>query len=431
MALICELAIVMDIAFDQNHLWHPYTSLTHPTRTYPVESAEGVYLNLSNGQRLIDGMSSWWCCIHGYSHPVLNQAVSDQLKKMSHVMFGGLTHEPAIELGKKLISITDESLDAVFFADSGSVAVEVAMKMAAQCCFEQGLTDKKQFLTFSKGYHGDTFGAMSVCDPETGMHHKFSKLLNQHIFIETPTCGFDQAWDEKYLLEFETQISQQHQHIIAVILEPIVQGAGGMNFYSPHYLKRVRALCDQYNVLLIFDEIATGFGRTGELFAYQHAQVVPDIMCLGKSLTGGYMTLSAVLCNRKVAEGIGTHFMHGPTFMANPLACAVALANIRLLLSTDWQNKVNNIEAQLQRELKVNRDNPLVKDVRVLGAIGVIELHEPLDWTVFQDKVVEKGVWVRPFMNLIYLMPPFIIEAEQLTHITKTLSTLLTEEFLC
>ena len=421
----------MDTAFDQAHLWHPYSSLTKPTKNYPIDSAEGVYLNLADGRRLVDAMSSWWCCIHGYNHPVLNQAVTDQLKKMSHVMFGGLTHEPAIELGKQLLAITDESLDAVFFADSGSVAVEVAMKMAAQYCFEQGLLEKTQFMTFSKGYHGDTFGAMSVCDPKTGMHHKFNKLLNQHIFVDSPQCGFDQVWDDQYLIEFEQQISKNHQHIIAVIFEPVVQGAGGMNFYSPSYLKRVKFLCDQYNVLLIFDEIATGFGRTGKLFAYQHAQVVPDIMCLGKSLTGGYVTLSAVLCNRKIANGIGTSFMHGPTFMANPLACAVALASIRLLLSMDWQAAVLRIESQLINELQVNRNNPLVKEVRVLGAIGVIELFKPLDWSLFQEKMVDKGVWLRPFMNLIYLMPPFIIEAEQLTHITYALTKTLTEELIC
>ncbi len=417
----------MDTQFDQAHLWHPYTSLTKPTKTYPVDSAEGIYLNLSDGRQLIDAMSSWWCCIHGYNHPVLNAAVVKQLNQMSHVMFGGLTHQPAIELGKQLLAITDESLDAVFFADSGSVAVEVAMKMAAQYCFEQGLSKKHRFLTFSKGYHGDTFGAMSVCDPHTGMHHKFSKLLHQHIFVQAPECGFEQAWEQRYLAEFEQQIVEHHESIIAVIFEPIVQGAGGMNFYSPAYLQQVRSLCDRYDVLLIFDEIATGFGRTGKLFAYQHAAVVPDILCLGKSLTGGYMTLSAVLTQRKVADGIGTAFMHGPTFMANPLACAVAAASIRLLLESDWQNKVMRIERQLLKELEVNRHHPLVKDVRVLGAIAVIELHEPMDWSAFQEAMVDRGVWVRPFMQLLYVMPPFIIEPAELTHITQSLTITLNE----
>lgn len=417
----------MDTLFDQAHLWHPYTSLTEPTKTYPVESAEGVFIKLSDGRELIDAMSSWWSCIHGYNHPVLNQAVIDQLKKMSHVMFGGLTHEPAIELGKQLLSMTDDAFDAVFFADSGSVAVEVAMKMAAQFCFEQGMTSKRKFLTFSKGYHGDTFGAMSVCDPETGMHHKFSKLLNQHIFIESPQCNFAQDWENEYIFELKKQLSNHHDEIIAVIFEPIVQGAGGMNFYSPVYLQEVRKLCDEFNVLLIFDEIATGFGRTGTMFAYQHANVVPDIMCLGKSLTGGYMTLSTVLCQRKIATGIGTHFMHGPTFMANPLACAVALSSIKLLLATDWQQKIKQIEHQLSTELIGLEQNSAVKDVRVLGAIGVIEMYEPLDWSIFQDKMVARGVWIRPFMNLIYMMPPFIIEPEELTHITSVLTTTINE----
>ncbi len=417
----------MDTKFDHAHLWHPYTSLSHPTKTYPVERADGVHLYLSDGNKLIDGMSSWWCCIHGYNHPRLNDAVTKQLNKMSHVMFGGITHEPAINLGKQLVAMTHESLDAVFFADSGSVAVEVAMKMAAQYCFEQGMVKKQKFLTFAKGYHGDTFGAMSVCDPVTGMHHKFNHLLNQHIFVEPPSCGFDQQWEPEHILAFEQALQAYHASIIAVIFEPIVQGAGGMNFYSPEYLKRVRALCDQYNVLLIFDEIATGFGRTGKLFAYEHAAVAPDILCLGKSLTGGYMTLSAVMCNRKVADGIGTHFMHGPTFMANPMACAVALASIQLLLEGEWQIKVKTIEASLTAGLTPVSKHPAVKEVRVLGAIGVIELHESMDWQPFQDLMVSRGVWIRPFMNLIYLMPPFIIEAEELTHITNTLTTTINE----
>ncbi len=415
----------MDLEFDRNHLWHPYTNLSKPAQVYPVVAAEGVYLELENGQKLIDAMSSWWACIHGYNHPELNQAVIDQLGQMSHVMFGGLTHNPAIELGKKLIEVTADELDCVFFADSGSVAVEVAMKMAAQYCHEKGQVQKDKFLTFGKGYHGDTFGAMSVCDPVTGMHHKFSRLLNQHLFIESPTCGFDQPWKDPYMAEFSATMAARHNEIIAVILEPIVQGAGGMNFYSPEYLKAAKHICDLYGVLLIFDEIATGFGRTGKLFAYEHADVVPDILCLGKALTGGYMTMSAVICNRKVANGINNHFMHGPTFMANPLACQVALASIELLLNSPWQSKVLAIEKQLKTELQPCNDLSSVKEVRVLGAIGVIEMKEAVDIDWFQSKMVEQGVWIRPFMNLIYMMPPFIIEPEQISHITKAiLSTL-------
>ncbi len=417
----------MDLLFDQQHLWHPYTSLSAPVKTYPVASAQGVCLQLADGRQLIDAMSSWWSCIHGYNHPVLNHAITEQLGQMSHVMFGGLTHEPAIRLGKQLVNITADSLDCVFFADSGSVAVEAAMKMAAQYCFEQGLHNKKRFLTFSKGYHGDTFGAMSVCDPVTGMHHKFTKLLNKHLFVDAPQCAFDQAWQPEYIEAFAAMLAAHHEEIIAVVFEPVVQGTGGMNFYSPEYLKQVRALCDQYQVLLIFDEIATGFGRTGKLFAYEHAGVAPDILCLGKSLTGGYMTLSAVLCSRAVADGIGTNFMHGPTFMANPLACAVASASIALLLSGGWQQRVAAIEAQLAVELNVCREWAAVKDVRTLGAIGVVEVKQPLDWETFQAKMVDRGVWIRPFMNLIYVMPPFSIEPEQLTHITSALTTTLAE----
>ncbi|WP_223788668.1 adenosylmethionine--8-amino-7-oxononanoate transaminase [Marinicella meishanensis] len=417
----------MDIAFDRQHLWHPYTSLSDPTKTYPVVGANGVRIQLADGSQLIDAMSSWWCCIHGYNHPVLNQAVTDQLQHMSHVMFGGLTHEPAIKLGQQLVAMTDPSLDAVFFADSGSVAVEVAMKMAAQYCFEQGLTKKHRFLTFAKGYHGDTFGAMSVCDPVTGMHHKFSHLLHQHLFISSPRCGFDQAWEDHCMDEFKQALAEHHESIIAVIFEPIVQGAGGMNFYSPEYLRQVRALCDEYQVLLIFDEIATGFARTGKMFAYEHAAVAPDILCLGKSLTGGYMTLSAVLCNRMVADGIGTHFMHGPTFMANPLACAVALASTQLLVNSDWQQRVSAIASSLQQGLQDLSAHPAVKDVRVLGAIGVVELHQTINWAAIQERMVAKGVWIRPFMNLIYMMPPLIIEAAEIDHITEALATTLQE----
>ncbi|MCB1584506.1 MAG: adenosylmethionine--8-amino-7-oxononanoate transaminase [Xanthomonadales bacterium] len=416
---------MMDLNFDRDHLWHPYTSLSNPNPVYPVVEANGVCLELENGQKLIDAMSSWWACIHGYNHPVLNQAVIDQLQQMSHVMFGGLTHRPAIELGKKLVEITDKSLDCVFFADSGSVAVEVAMKMAAQYCFEQGQTQKNKFLTFAKGYHGDTFGAMSVCDPITGMHHKFSRLLNQHIFIDSPQCGFSTPWNDEYIKTFAQALAEQHEHIIAVIFEPIVQGAGGMVFYSPEYLKAARELCDQYGVLLIFDEIATGFGRTGKLFAYQHANVAPDIICLGKALTGGYMTLSAVICNRKVASGIGTHFMHGPTYMANPLACQVALSSIELLLQSDWQARIMTIEAALRQGLVPCIEFESVKEVRVLGAIGVVELYKPVDVEQFQQKMIEQGVWIRPFNNLIYVMPPFTIETTQINHITSSIQLIL------
>ncbi|TDR18524.1 adenosylmethionine--8-amino-7-oxononanoate transaminase [Marinicella litoralis] len=415
----------MDLEFDRNHLWHPYTNLSEPVNVYPVARAEGVYLELEDGRKIIDAMSSWWACIHGYNHPELNQAVIEQVSQMSHVMFGGLTHNPAITLGKKLVEITADDLDCVFFADSGSVAVEAAMKMAAQYCHENGQLKKDKFLTFSKGYHGDTFGAMSVCDPETGMHHKFSRLLNQHLFVDSPVCAFGAQWQDKYIEAFAEKLAARHHEIIAVIFEPIVQGAGGMNFYSPEYLTAVKQLCEQYEVLLIFDEIATGFGRTGKLFAYEHADVVPDILCLGKALTGGYMTLSAVMCNRKVADGINSHFMHGPTFMANPLACQVALASINMLLKSPWKNKVLAIEKQLKSELQDCMNLPMVKEVRVLGAIGVIEMKESVDIEWFQSKMVEQGVWIRPFMNLIYIMPPFIIEPEQISHITKSiLSTL-------
>jgi len=415
----------MDIEFDQKHLWHPYTNLNKPSKTYPVISAKGVMLELEDGRQLIDAMSSWWSCIHGYNHPVLNQAMVEQIEQMSHVMFGGLTHQPAIELGKKLLEITADELDYVFFADSGSVAVEVAMKMAAQYCHETGRKNKNKFMAFAKGYHGDTFGAMSVCDPVTGMHHKFSKLLNKHVFVESPQCAFGDPWHERYIDSFAKQLAQHHQEIIAVIFEPIVQGAGGMNFYSSAYLKAVRKLCDTYDVLLIFDEIATGFGRTGKLFAYEHADVVPDIICVGKALTGGYMTLAAVICNSKIAHGIDTDFMHGPTFMANPLACHVALTSINLLLKKDWRAEILAIEEQLKAELMVCQSLPSVKNVRVLGAIAVIEMHAAIDVDWFQQEMVTAGVWIRPFMNLIYMMPPFIIEASQLTHITTSIKSTL------
>ena len=418
----------MDIDFDSQHIWHPYSAMPAQSKPLPVVSAEGVYLKLADGRRLIDGMSSWWACIHGYNHPVLNAAIQNQLANMAHVMFGGLTHEPAISLAKKLIDITAEPLQHVFFADSGSVGVEVAMKMAAQYCFEQGQHAKKRFLTFRQGYHGDTFGAMSVCDPVTGMHHKFSRLLNQHVFIESPRCGFYEAWQSHYVDELEQKLANHHKEIIAVIFEPVVQGAGGMNMYHANYLKAAHELCDRYGVLLIFDEIATGFGRTGELFAYQHAQVIPDILVLGKALTGGYMTLSAVLTNAQIAHGIQEPFMHGPTFMANPLACAVANASVELLLNDGWQINIKRIERQLKQELIRCSELGPVKSVRVLGAIGVVEFNQAPDWSVVQNYLVADGVWLRPFKNLLYTMPPYIINEQQLTYLTdsiyKTLSQL-------
>lgn len=411
----------MDVDFDYRHIWHPYSQMPAQSKPLPVVSAEGVYLKLADGRQLIDGMASWWSCIHGYNQPRLNESLKLQLDKMAHVMFGGLTHQPAISLAKKLVNITAEPLQHVFFADSGSVGVEVAMKMAAQFCFENGLAQKKRFLSFKKGYHGDTFGAMAVCDPVTGMHHKFNRLLNKHIFIESPQCGFYEPWQPHYMDELEQQLAAHHQDIIAVIFEPVVQGAGGMNIYHPHYLKAARELCDEYNVLLIFDEVATGFGRTGELFAYQHGDVVPDILVLGKALTGGYMTLSAVLTGSKIAHGIKEPFMHGPTFMANPLACAVSLASIELLLSQDWQANIKRIQQQLTTQLSPCKTLDNVQSVRVLGGIGVVELKETPDWSAIHDYLVNNGVWLRPFKNLLYMMPPYIITEQQLTHLTETL----------
>jgi len=409
----------VDIDFDSQHIWHPYSSMPAQSKPLPVVSAQDVYLKLADGRQLIDGMSSWWACIHGYNHPFLNEAIQTQLQDMAHVMFGGLTHQPAISLAKKLIDLTAEPLQHVFFADSGSVGVEVAMKMAAQYCFEQSFHAKKRFLTFRQGYHGDTFGAMSVCDPVTGMHHKFRRLLNQHVFIESPQCGFHQSWDAHYTNELEQQLAAHHEDIIAVIVEPVVQGAGGMNIYHPNYLKKARELCDRYQVLLIFDEIATGFGRTGELFAYQHADVVPDILVLGKALTGGYMTLSAVMTQSNIAQGIQEPFMHGPTFMANPMACKVADASIDLLLRDGWQLKVKSIERQLTRQLAKCTELSAVKSVRVLGGIGVVEMHQAPDWSVVQSHLVANGVWLRPFKNLLYTMPPYIINEQQLTYLTN------------
>ncbi len=420
-----------NLAFDAKHIWHPYSSVTNPSSIHEVVSAQGVRLRLSDGRELIDGMSSWWSSIHGYNHPRLNQAAKSQIDHMSHVMFGGLTHQPAIDLARKLIDITVEPLQKVFFSDSGSVAVEVAIKMAIQYQFAQGQTEKQTLLTIRNGYHGDTFGAMAVCDPENGMHSMFEQVLPKHLFAPAPTCQNDADWQDSDITEFRQLISEHHQKLAAVILEPLVQGAGGMRFYCPEYLRQVRALCDQYNVLLILDEIATGFGRTGTLFAYEQADISPDILCVGKALTGGYMSLAATLCTDKVAQGISADgqgvLMHGPTFMANPLACRVACESIDVLLESNWQQQVNDIEQQLHTELSSYQTIDSVKEVRVKGAIGVVELHQPLDEQMdwLPTFIVDQGVWIRPFRNLIYIMPPYTIKPEDLTKLTQAIGNII------
>lgn len=418
-----------DLTFDREHIWHPYTSMTKPLTSYKVKSASGVYLTLEDGSQVIDGMSSWWAVIHGYNHPRLNEALKKQVDQVSHVMFGGLTHQPAIDLCKKLIALTPEGLNKVFLADSGSVSVEVAIKMAIQYWHSLNMPEKHKLLTVKNGYHGDTFAAMSVCDPVNGMHQLFSNNINQHYFAPAPETGFSETFNDKDIVELEQLFKEHHQEIAAFIIEPVVQGAGGMRIYHPEYLKLCRLLCDKYDVLMICDEIATGFGRTGKMFGCNWADITPDIMCLGKAITGGYLTLAATLTTKQVAETISNGeagcFMHGPTFMGNPLACAVANESLAILMEGKWLNQVLNIEATLKALMLPLSSHKRVKDVRILGAIGVVEATQAVNMEYIQALFIERGVWIRPFGKLIYLMPPYISDTQQLTTLVNAIAEAL------
>ncbi|OPH55768.1 adenosylmethionine--8-amino-7-oxononanoate transaminase [Vibrio campbellii] len=418
----------MDLAFDRQHIWHPYTSTLTPLTCYPVASASGVHIKLEDGTELVDGMSSWWSTIHGYNHPHLNQAAHQQIDQVSHVMFGGITHQPAISLCKKLLSLAPSNLEHVFLADSGSVAVEVSLKMALQYWHAKG-ERRPKFLTLRHGYHGDTFAAMSVTDPDNSMHSLYKGFLPEHIFAESPNCGYWDEWNPEDLTDFEHKIETHHQELAAVILEPIVQGAGGMRIYHPEFLKGVRRLCDKHGLLLIADEIATGFGRTGKLFACEHADIQPDILCVGKALTGGYMTLSATLASKHVADtvcgGDAGCFMHGPTFMGNPLACAVATASLELIEQGNWQQQTQQIETLFSELLPILEKYDLVKNTRWLGAIGVVEAHRPVNMETIQALFVEHGVWIRPFGKLIYMMPPFISKPEDIEKLVNAIDAAL------
>ena len=408
--------------FDRSHIWHPYAPMPATTPVHPVVSAEGVRLTLADGRALIDGMSSWWAAIHGYRHPALDAAVTAQLGDMAHVMFGGLTHPAAVRLARLLVDLTPEPLTKVFFADSGSVSVEVAIKMALQYWRSRGSRSKTRLLTVRGGYHGDTFGAMAVCDPVNGMHHLFTDQLPRHVFAPTPPVSGE---DPAYAAELRRLVAEHAGELAAIIVEPVVQGAGGMRFYDPAWLRLLRELADEYDVLLILDEIATGFGRSGTFFGCEHAGVAPDIMCVGKALTGGYLTLAATLCTDRVARGISEGeagvLMHGPTYMANPLACAVAVASLGLLKERDWHAEVTGIEKGLTEGLEPARGLPGVRDVRVLGAVGVIETTDPVDVAAVQETVMRHGVWLRPFGRLIYTMPPYVTDPADLAQITTAM----------
>ena len=420
--IVTALSAEQILELDQKHVWHPYSSFTSPLLPFPVESTDGVRIKLKDGRELIDGMASWWSAVHGYGHPNLKEAAHKQIDTMSHVMFGGLTHEPAVTLCEKLVKIAPRGLNKVFISDSGSVAVEVAIKMAFQYWISQGQAGKNKLLTVKNGYHGDTFATMAVCDPVNGMHHMFDQVLEKHMFVEAPQPAIHSQlkseFHESHIQSLKDQLENHHQHIAALILEPIVQGAGGMRFYHAEYLKRARELCDEYDVLLIADEIATGFGRTGKMFACDHAGISPDILCVGKALTGGFMSLAATLCTDKVAKGIcdgeAGVFMHGPTFMGNPLACAVANASLDILMTGEWQQQISRIEAGLETGFAPAKDLPQVADVRVMGGVGVIELKEPVHMPTVQPMFVEEGVWVRPFGKNVYVLPPYVISEEDL-----------------
>jgi adenosylmethionine-8-amino-7-oxononanoate aminotransferase len=413
--------VVSFVELDQRHVWHPYSAMPAASPPLPVVSAAGVRLCLEGGRELIDGMASWWCVVHGYRHPVLDAAVRDQLERMAHVMFGGLTHEPAVRLAARLVEVSPAGLDTVFFADSGSVAVEVAIKMCLQYWLAMGRPERRRLLTVRGGYHGDTFGAMAVCDPVGGMHSLFRGTLAEHVFVDRPPSGFDVPVDDSYAEHVRAAVERHADELAAVIVEPVVQGAGGMHFYSPGVVGLLRELCDAHGLLLVLDEIATGFGRTGARFACEHAGVAADVMCVGKALTGGYLSLAATLCTRHVAEAISTGaggaLMHGPTYMANPLACAVALASLGLLDDGGWTENVGRLERGLLDGLEPARELPGVVDVRILGAIGVVELERPVDVAAATRASMELGVWLRPFRNLVYTMPPYITNDDDVARI--------------